>query len=56
MPTFTRDNTTGYTESQLEEINRRYAIAICDLDPDSPTYKSECDHAAEQVLSAYDAE
>lgn len=48
---FTMDNTEGYTDEQLQELNRRYEEAsagVCDPD--------EFQHIAERVLRDYDTE
>lgn len=48
---FTTDNTEGYTDEQLQELNRRYDEAsqnVTDLD--------ELQHIAERILAAYDTE
>jgi len=48
-PSFRMDNTEGYSQDELDEMNAIYNERVADLDPEAPTYKTECDHISEQI-------
>lgn len=50
MNVFRSDNTEGYTDNQLVELNRMWDAHCGDLDPQSDEGK----RAQERVLSVYD--
>jgi hypothetical protein len=53
MQRFQMDNTEGYTQSELDEMNRAFA-AMVDACPLSADTKSWQDHLAEQVQFFFD--
>lgn len=53
---FTRDNTEGYSNGELAELNMRLAKRIKNLNPGDPLYPDECQYRAERVLAEYDTE
>lgn len=54
--TFTSENTSGYTDEQIDELNRRLAAAIADLDPGEYLYDERVQAEAERVQAEYDDE
>lgn len=58
MSRFRMDNTEGYTQTQLDELNRRYEIGsgdgIAHLDPSDPLDKAVLDNWAEIVQGTFD--
>jgi hypothetical protein len=59
MQRFTTDNTEGYDQDQLDELNERLELAIAQAEiEDSPfaDRKSVEDHLAERVLVEFDQE
>lgn len=48
------ENTEGYTETQLAELNRRFERAISHYSPSEQAEKAVHDHVAERVLAAFD--
>jgi hypothetical protein len=57
-PRFRMDNTEGYTQAQLDEMNRRFAIAMETNLPYVPdeNRKSYEDFVAEQICAQIDTE
>jgi hypothetical protein len=55
---FREDNTEGYSKAQLDELNRRYDLAIADEPEtdDEVAEKSLRDYVAEKILAQFDAE
>lgn len=57
---FTMDNTEGYTQSQLAELNARFDAKLSDytssMDEDNSLDKSEVDFIAERILKEFDTE
>ena len=51
MELFREDNTEGYTETQLAELNQLWRSKHSDLDPDSDEGK----HAQERLLAEFDS-
>lgn len=56
MTRFTRDNTDGYSASDLAELNRRFKAAIAKYHDEDQEDKSVRDMIAERVLSDFDTE
>jgi hypothetical protein len=53
--TFRPDNTKGYSEAELAELNRRYDVQIAKYSTDERAEKSFCDSIAERVLGDFKA-
>lgn len=54
---FTMQNTEGYDQDQIAELNGRFAAALANMGPvDDDVFKSTCDHIAEQIQAAFDAD
>jgi len=52
---FTRDNTEGYTDGQLVELNRRLAAAVAASEPIADDIRNSHEkNLAEQILVAFD--
>lgn len=56
MARFTDDNTDGYTDQQLAELNKRFEARAAAVDMDDQNAKSTLDHIAERVLAEFDDE
>lgn len=54
-PCFTMDNTAGYSQAQLDELNRQFEKA-CLLSENSLHSKESQDFLAERVQTRFDAE
>ena len=54
MTRFTNQNTEGYSDAELGELNRRFDAECTRIDPDDSMSGSTYDHIAEQVLADYD--
>lgn len=51
---FTMDSTEGYTQDQIDEMNRRFMARATDLDPASPHYPDEYKRLAQRVQVEFD--
>jgi hypothetical protein len=57
MPHFTRDNTEGYSQSDLDELNRRFKAAIAAEEPIADSIRDSHEkNIGERVLAAFDDE
>lgn len=51
---FSRDTISGYSDSQIAELNRRLEAATADLTGDEDMYYELIQAANERVLAAFD--
>lgn len=56
MPWFTMENTSGHTQSEIDELNRRMAAAILIQAIESVTDAGTVEALKEAVLKSYEAE
>ena len=55
MPRFTRDNTEGYSQTDLDELNRRYEAAIAAEEPIADDIRDSHEkNIAERVQTEFD--
>lgn len=58
MTRFRMDNTEGYAQEQLDELNRRFEAAVAELgteERERAQAGDKLDHVAERVLTEFDA-
>lgn len=53
---FREDNTEGYTDAQLAELNRRYEAEVATLSPEDASDKSLTDNIGERILADFDSD
>lgn len=56
MKKFNMDNTEGYTQEQLNEMNNRYENETENLDENDVNYENECKNISDRVQTKYDTE
>lgn len=56
MKQFRQDNTEGYSDSDLDELNALFDAATADLDPDDYDYHEICQGISEGILRDFDSE
>jgi len=55
MNKFNMDNTDGFNSNEISKMNSLYFSLVSELNPNSESYRDECDYIAEQILRKFNA-